>query len=74
MGKYFISFLLLLTLSEVTIRKSSIGTVNINKIGLKGETNTTSTIGVQSKIIEINPSTYPTNRVPESPKYNFAGG
>ncbi len=46
----------------------------MNKIGLNGETNTPSTFGIQSKIIEINPNTYPTNRVPESPKYNFAGG
>ena len=64
----------LLILSEVTIRKSSIGTVKINYIGLKGETNMLSSVGIQSKIIDMNPSTYPTNKVPESPRYNFAGG
>jgi hypothetical protein len=61
-------------LSEVTIKKSNIGTVNINKIGLKGETSTTLSFGTQSKTIDTKPSTYPTNSVPESPKYNFAGG
>jgi hypothetical protein len=55
-------------LSEVTIKKSNIGTVNTNKIGLKGETSTTFSFGTQSKIIDIKPSTYPTNSVPESPK------
>ena len=33
-----------------------------------------SSVGIQLKIIDINPSTYPTNKVPESPRYNFAGG
>ena len=46
----------------------------MNKIGLNGETNISSSFDIQSKIIDKNPSTYPTNKVPESPKYNFAGG
>ena len=40
--------LLLLILSVVTTRKSSTGTVNINKTGLKGEINILSSSGNQS--------------------------
>ena len=44
------------------------GTTKIKSTGLSGEINIPLLRGLQSKIILINPSTYPTKSVPESPK------
>ena len=65
---------LFLILWVTTTEKSNIGTTKINSTGLRGEFSIPLSRGIQSKIILVNPSTYPTKSVPESPKYSLAGG
>ena len=50
------------------------GTEKISKIGFSVDVYTVIFSGAQLYKILINPKQYPINKLPESPKYNFAGG
>ena len=59
---------------EITIDESNKGIIKNNNKGLINDVYIVFSTGVQLNKMLIKPKQYPINKLPESPRYNLAGG